>query len=775
MLPSYVSVLSDGTLRDLRASGLTDDTIELAEIHEPLREVNAQATSYNIPYFDVSGTRTDFSRVKHLAPAAGRGKYSQAPGSPVHVYVPPHFSETTPDWAQNTEYRIVITEGEKKALAAAQVGVLTLGLGGVDNWRSRLKFLPAESVKHIEYGKRKGVMVKVEKDAQARDLEEHIAEELLQVDWRGREVLLAYDTPDSYQHEGVMNAAFNFAMWLYRQGAHIGRYPIPENGKAKVGLDDWLLDDPDAVYALNDLEPQFFLFPPPPNPRTWLHREFEGRLTRNDQASMAMGVLASLDDKGDRYKDPQGLSYYYEKATKFLHAFSWGERSLRGTSFGVVLNNTIGLQTADASVMSRLADLYQEEGYVREIEPERVIAKTDDAFYVQVNDGEMARVTAETIDIVENGEDDILFVAGTVEPMDTEALTDALQQPPQARWYNAVQTLKLRPILPLTLEETQVYLATLMCMSPWLWRWRGMQLPLEMAVAEPGAGKTFLYNLRMGVLTGSEELFGMPSDIRDWYAQIGASPGMWVCDNLGKLDANTFHKLSDELARLITEPKPSVKLREMYTEAKLKTVPVRGTFAITAVKNGFTAPDITQRMILYHLDAIPPEERNPGWYREQLADGREAWIAEHLQYLQSFLQLAREKWNPSLIQRHRLVHFEQGVMLMGEAIGFDATTMASIRKKLVHTVDLAVAETNPLIEALLVMKAELAGQSPISLTQAVEWAKYDPQERFSPALNQFSNSRQLGNAFRDNRAQIERSTGIRLTNPHNQWLVSWDE
>ena len=771
-----VSVLSHGTLRNLRESGLTDATIELAEIHEPLREAGVQATSFVIPYFSVEGQRTEFSRTRHLIPPAGRtsaGKYSQASGSPAHVYIPPHYATTAPGWYEDPSYRLLVTEGEKKALAAAQAGILCIGLGGVDNWVSRTKVIPVEYVKHIEYGeKKKAVIVRVEKDATARLLDENVAEELLQIDWRGREALIAFDTPDSYTKEGVQRAQFQFAMWLYRQGAHVGAYYIPandDNPLQKVGLDDWLRDDPSAAAQLQE-PPDYRLFPPPPNPRAWLHGAFESRLTRNEQEEIAMGVLASLDAKGERYKDPLGLSYYYEKETKSLHAFTWADKGLQETTFGRILND-MGLRTTDGAVMSRLSNLYVNEGFIREIEPHRVVARRDDAIYVQLSDGEMAKVTADDVEIVDNGTDNILFVAGTVEPVDVDNLTDALGSLPRRRWYNAVRSLKLRAIPPLNLEQTQIFLTCLMYLSPWLWRWRGMQLPLEMAVAEPGSGKTFLYNLRMEVLTGSPELFGMPSDMRDWNAQVGAAPALWVCDNLGKLDSNTFHKLSDELARLITEPKPSVKLRELYTEASLKTVPIECAFAITAVKNGFTSPDITQRMVLYHLDAIPPGERNPGWYRGQLTQGREPWLAEHLQYMQAFLKLARKKWNPSLVQQHRLVHFEQGVMLMGEALGFPAPMMDSIRKQLSQTVDTAVAETNPLIEALLVAKAELyADTSMVPLQDLVEWAKYDPQERFT-ALNQFNNSRQLTNAFRSNPAQILRSTGLELVAKGNQNYV----
>ena len=774
MLASPVSVLSDGALRNLRESGLTDQTIELAEIHEPLREAGVPGTSYTIPYFDVTGKRIEFTRQRHyvVRPA---GKYSQAPGTPSHVYIPPHFSQTAPDWYEDPSYRLVITEGEKKALAAAQNGILCVGLGGVDNWVSRTKLIPAEHIKHVEYGeKRKAVIVKIAREAQVRLLEETVPEELLQIDWRGREVLLAYDTPDSYTNENVQRAAFQFGLWLYRNGAHVGVYYLPanpEDSTRKVGLDDWLLCDANAPELLREPS-EYRLFPPPPNPRAWLHKAFESRLTRNEQEEIAMGVLASLDAKGERYKDPQGLSYYFEKETKALHEFNWNEKSLRNSTFGPILHE-IGLQTADTAVMSRLADLYQSEGYIRSTEPHRVIARTDTAIYVQLSNGEMARVTKDSIDVLDNGEDNILFVAGTVAPIDTNKLTDLLGSAPRTPlWWDAVQSLKLRAIAPLTLFETQVLLTTLMYLSPWLWRWRGMQLPLEMVVAEPGSGKTFFYNLRMEVLTGSGELYGMPPDIRDWTAQVSSAPGLWVCDNLGKLDATTFHKLSDELARLITEPKPSVKLREMYTEARQKTVSIRSAFAITAVKNGFTAPDITQRMALIHLDAIPPSERNPGWYMEKLANGREPWIADHLQSLKAFLGLASTRWNPSLVQEHRLVHFEQGIMLMGEALGFDEEAMQSIRQKLVHTVDQAVAETNPFIEALLVMKQELAGKSPITLSDAVEWAKYDPQERFT-VLNQFNNSRQLGNALRDSKGQILRSTGLELTISHNQPVIRW--
>jgi hypothetical protein len=62
----------------------------------------------------------------------------------------------------------------------------------------------------------------------------------------------------------------------------------------------------------------------------------------------------------------------------------------------------------------------------------------------------------------------------------------------------------------------------------------------------------------------------------------------------------------------------------------------------------------------------------------------------------------------------------------------------------------------------------------VPLQQCVDWVKYDVQERFT-ALNQFNNTRQLGNAFRSNPAQVSRSTGLKLVVVGGQSYVKFSD
>jgi hypothetical protein len=1089
----------------------------LAQIRESLTVVGGSQAAYTIPYFTTAGTVSDFERTRLLP--GGAQKYRQAPNTPNHVYIPPlpvfSFSQ---DWSKDPQFNLVITEGEKKALAAAQAGIPCLGLGGVDNWINRTKFIPIEAVRHIEYAeKRKGVIVRLSTDRDTRDLEELVAPELLEIDWRNRQVLLCYDTPDAYTKEGVQRAAFQFALWLRNQGAHVSIFyldPKEDRPSEKVGLDDWLLEDPSRADQL--IAPPPCPFPPPPDPRNWLRKLLNQQSSRPIQEEAAVGMLAALDSRGDRYKDDRFL-YYYEKGNKHLHAFDFNDKGLYRCSFGSLLND-LGLRTTDQQIVSRLANIYATEDPVADIRAHKVLARRDSAIYLQLSNGEMLRITPQDISVQENGTDGVLFVADSVIPANLDRLAVALDQVTKPHlWQDAIKSMRLHPLEPLTLEETQILLTVTFYLSPWLWRWHGMQLPLETVIAEAGAGKeqpisepvltpagwrpmgdliagdevigsnglptkitavfpqgvkdvyqitftdgsstrcgldhlwavtsaqrrqqkypprrialrellgqdlcdgrggsryfipvvapivfpdanfpldpyllgaligdgsflhtqvrftttepdmlelvrkvlpdgvsidqdtptsagyrvgirnrqgrpspvkevlkqlglfghrseakflpvtylfgsiqqrfallqglldtdgtvlkqngqavfcttskqlvvdveqlvwslggttrrrsyrapvrsgnpillsitlppelgvpfrlprkvkawkdcprkkrlptraiasivragaeeskciqvdaddhlyvtkdytvtsnTFLYNLRMEVLTGNPELGHAPRDMRDFMAQVAGAPAMWVCDNLGKLSTETFHQLSDEIARLITEPNPTIKTRELFTTAGLASIPIECTFAITAIKTAFTAPDITQRTLLFHLDAIPPGERDPDWYRKQLRDGREVWVAEHAHVLQRFLRLAEKEWNTPLPQQHRLAYFERGLVLMGRALGFSPTTIENIRQKLGAVADIAVAETNPFIEALLVIKAEWKGQKRTSLQAVVDFVKFDPEERFV-ALNQFSNSRQLGNAFRANPAQIQRSTGLTTDTRHNQtWVV----
>lgn len=116
-------------------------------------------------------------------------------------------------WLRDVSVPLLITEGSKKADAAAARGLLCLALRGVDSWTS----------------------------AQGTALEDWRDVQLL-----GRTVGICYDS-DFATNVNVRGAARRLAKYLTRRGALVWFVllpALPDGGKR--GLDDWLADHPDA-------------------------------------------------------------------------------------------------------------------------------------------------------------------------------------------------------------------------------------------------------------------------------------------------------------------------------------------------------------------------------------------------------------------------------------------------------------------------------------------------------------------------------------------------
>jgi len=762
--------LSSATLQNLKQSGLTEATIVAAGIKdETSDDTTAQLLAkhridagYFIPYLDLKGTPTGHYRIRVLKGTPGSPKYLQPAKAGNHAYVPAGLPA---DWEKDPSIPVVITEGEKKALASAQGGFVTIGVGGVDSWRSRTFRFP------VSAASRSGdtLIIRVE-NGHASEILEEVAPELLEVEWNERRVVLIYDS-DTNNNPDVQRAAFDFGLWLDMQGAKTGQFFLEGNNPHKVGLDDWLLAPSNGEHLSELLyDPDIlFPFPMPPHPRHFIQRELDARPTRGRQLRVARASLAWLDSQGRRYKDSQDNYYFFEEATKVLHPFRLDQPAqLRQSTFGMLLVNQLGMQTADTNVMSRLGDLFASYEPITQVSPRRVLSHEYDTVYYQIADGRIARISGDGVEFVDNGTDGQLFLPDAVVPVDEDELAAALAQTGTSRrWYDALETVNLRPMGSLTIEQTRILLATTFYLSPWLSRWRGMMMPLEIAVAEPNSGKTFLYNLRKGVLTGHPDLEGLQEDFRGWVSAISAAPGMWVCDNLGSVRTDFWHRLNDELARIITDPNPTIELRKLYTTSSVARVPINTTFAITSIKNPFTAPDILQRSLIFELQAIPLDRRNGNWYRARMA-ARTEWLAEHLVVIQRFLKLVGRKWHPDYISGYRLVHFEQGLLRMGEVLGW-GSEMQEIVKALPGVVAATVAEYDPIIEALAMFTEEWKRPTAF-IGDVVDWVQGDMERRYS-AIKTLSNTILLGRYIKSHTYDIEQATGMTITRQHNTTML----
>jgi hypothetical protein len=206
-------------LADLARSGLDDkDTkrmrltvLTASETEEVTGKFKARAVK--IPYLDARGRDTGHFRLRFLDDVRGFGarkpqRYWQAPDTEPRAYLAPGV-----DWAAalaDPARELWVTEGEKKAAAACKAGIACVGLGGVWSWRS------------------------------ARNRQPLIAD-LALVQWKGRRVVLAFDT-DADPNPLVVGALETFGHVLEQRGAQVGVLALPLLGEAdKTGLDDFLV------------------------------------------------------------------------------------------------------------------------------------------------------------------------------------------------------------------------------------------------------------------------------------------------------------------------------------------------------------------------------------------------------------------------------------------------------------------------------------------------------------------------------------------------------
>lgn len=173
-----------------------------------------------IPYFDperrlltFGANGSAFCRIRYLEqrqqPVGFKPKktqrYSQPKGSGIHAYFAPVIE--WPRIVADPIEPVIITEGEKKAVASIALGIPTIGLGGVFNFAD-----------------------------QAGDL---IAE-LASVEWKGRDVYICFDS-DAALNPNILAAEARLVDELQRKrGARCYLVRLPQDGDAKVGLDDYL-------------------------------------------------------------------------------------------------------------------------------------------------------------------------------------------------------------------------------------------------------------------------------------------------------------------------------------------------------------------------------------------------------------------------------------------------------------------------------------------------------------------------------------------------------
>jgi hypothetical protein len=217
-------------LKDLERSHIPESFVSTLGIHTLTSEETRKwmgvkydlPPSYEIPYFNSDGKPTGYARLRNLKQSQEFGpakkktktKYLQKTNTAPHLYMPPIH-----DWNQYRNFdgkleldRLVITEGEKKAICACMHDIPCVALGGVDAFMS---------------GKRDILLL----------------EEFDEFDLTATEIEICYDS-DLNTNESVRKAMARLAKELNsRNPASICYTYIDAEsaGNGKLGLDDFLI------------------------------------------------------------------------------------------------------------------------------------------------------------------------------------------------------------------------------------------------------------------------------------------------------------------------------------------------------------------------------------------------------------------------------------------------------------------------------------------------------------------------------------------------------
>lgn len=789
--------MDESMIADLARSGLTPEDIGARAAGSPdyaaIRVPNS-SQGYVIPYYQPNGERMQFYRVKLLNHEL---KYKQPNGTPNHVYYPKTFQQTLINHikrcrAENIQPYILLTEGEKKAAASCKAGLPCVALGGVDSWRNRTIVLPPESELDSNYSKQgsirvklpKGVDVSIEDFTLATGMKEFVN---MLIKYK-LALVLVYDTDESYGLKfDVQRAASALGYQIAFMGVPIQKirqlvlpYGVVDGGK--VGLDDYLMAK--SPRALNNLcvatMQNKSSFPRHPNPKAYVNLRLQkGRMSRKEMQELALVVTTELDARGRRlHSKSESKPYYFDEVTHKLMPAQMLHKNgepLHESTFGRFLYQEYGISNADGRLFQWLASQFTGEEPVSEVEPKRILAippGRPDEIALQISDSHFAVVSGnpdKPLTVYTNGSYGLLFeqdqVAAT-EASDLEVAFEELSEEDNFPcWWLDIFKNKVNMQVTENDQDVTTLAALLFYISPYLLRWRGTQLPIEIILGEAGSGKSSLYELRLSILTGEPLLRNIPTDLRDWFSSIVNTGGLHVTDNVQFTNKELRQRLSDEMCRIITEPRPHIEMRKLFTTSTHNQLPVNTVFAMTAIQQPFFNADLIQRAAIFELHAIG-SGHDSNWVQTQLNrfGGRTKWLAHHLLFLHKFLALVREgNWNQDYKAEHRLANYEQSLSIAAKVFGipFD-----NLPEQLIRRTRQKIEDADWTLSAIKEYAEEMLRCNPkgvqFQARDITAWAEAHEVHATNPQLQ---NGRKLGQFMVTHQTMLFKITGIKLTDP----------
>jgi|GEM_PF-6693017 len=443
-----------------------------------------------------------------------------------------------------------------------------------------------------------------------------------------------------------------------------------EDGRHDNSLADW-----DSAASVIHTIRQNRGFPPLIPPL----KEFE---VNNDVARL---IFNFLNKQGKYYTDEREVYFFNDKEKELIKV------SREDNNFLIMLGH-LGLYPSE-NVHKYVNDYMflniLEDGIKTEIYNMSYYDRDNYILYLTTFSNQVYRVTADCVELVDNGTDGVLFVS---DPANQPFFID--ETPRQAPGNSLFEDLIISKINfiedSLSADERKIIFKF------WFYSiFFGSIMPTKPLLAfigEWGSGKTITLR-KIGLLLFGKRFEVMPltQDQKDFDSAITNSDYVAV-DNA---DTKT-HWFEDRLAIVATGG--SIKKRELYTTNRLISYPVRCFLAITSRTPFFRREDIASRMLLMKVGQFEKYESENKLLAE-IIDNRNSIMMEVIFHLQTIIRALYESRDIKLNVDFRMTDFADFAFRIARYSG-EENEVKALFKKLSGEQNLFSLEGDPTIELL---------------------------------------------------------------------------
>lgn len=515
-----------------------------------------------IPYFDEAGQPVDYCRLKPERPRTETRdgqeravKYDSPSGRPAHLYIPPAAVPGLHD----PDSLLVLTEGEKKAIAMAQHGLPTVATAGVWN-----------------------LLKKVEGVEKGKAFEDYDFRWPERVPVAGRRVVLVFDSDT--QTKGNLPLALKYIrQHLAARGAdvRVARLPDGPDGQ-KVGADDFIVaNGPEAMQAVIETAED----PAARKPSTKTGNTAKSGKSSNEKDPPAAEILTAIGCRFDLWHDAEDRAYA-SAGRRTLPVKSKKFRTLLVAQYRQETGGKVPNAEAQSAALLALEgiavhDRPECEAHVR-------VAEHAGRVYVHLAD------KADTV-IEIAGDGWWPCEAPPVQFVRHKGMGALPFPQPGGRLEDLRRVINCPEAAPFALVRGWLAQA---------FRPRG-PFPLLGLLGEQGSAKSTTARV-LKRLTDPQALDvrAEPKDVRD--LMIAARTNLVLAfDNLSHLP----NWLSDALCRLATGG--GFGTRELYTDSEEQTFTAKRPVVLNGIEDFVTRADLLERSLLIRHPAIDEKTRRP--------------------------------------------------------------------------------------------------------------------------------------------------------------------